>query len=206
MALKIAAILTTLFLFAGISYSYWTEDVDVFVNAGTADTELKITDSSLIYNYSSNIDLNRYKNIEYVKVFDLNSEGAKISLQIKNTGTIPIHIDAINFFDFKITDGKKNDDKDINIEVKIIESGNTVLDKDTNFGKAKGKYSYFKVKAKQTIRLEPGETATVYLEVIFKANNNDNEKNNGKGNDKDNNDKIVSFDFNMEIVYSRFNE
>lgn len=201
-ALKIAAILTALFLFAGISYSYWTEDVDVFVNAGTADTELKITDSSLIYNNSSKIDLNEYKNIEYVKVFDLNSEGAKISLEIKNTGTIPIHIDSINFFDFIITEGNKNDGKDIDITVKLIDSGNTVLDKDTDFGKAKGKYASFEVKAKQTIRLEPGETANIQLELSFKSK----EKDNGKGNDKDQDKKIVSFDFNLEIVYSRFNE
>ncbi len=201
-ALKIAAIIASLFLCAGISYSYWTDEVDVFVNAGTGETELWIINASLIYANSSNIVLDNYKNIEYIKVFNLDSEGTKISIEIKNTGTIPIHIDAIEFYDFKLLDGNKNDDKNIDVEIRLFEKGNIVLSKDTDFGKTKGKDSSMEVKAKNTIRLEPGETATVQLVLTFK----DNKKDNGKGKDSDKDTKTVSFEFNLEIIYSRFNK
>ena len=203
--LKLVIVLTALLLFAGFAYAAWTDDVDVNVNAGTGVTKLKITEWSLVSGDGSKLDISRSDNKASISTSNLqDGEQIVISFTGKNTGTIPVDIDEVMLYNMVMTDGNKNDDKNISIDVQIYEGGNLVGSKDAKLsdgdnGKA------VDVIVRNGVRLVSGQEVKVFITLSYEKKGNGKD-NNGKGNDKNEGSKEVSFDFNIGIIYSRFNQ
>ena len=207
--LKLVIILTAFFLFAGFAYSSWTDEVEVNVNAGTGITHLKIANYTIVSgNYNkSRITIN--DNNVKIEADNLDADSIKIKFTIRNTGTIPVDIDSIKLYEMLMLSGKKNDSKNVSMDIELFVMGNKVLDKAIKLSDAKGKNKSVSIRPRSNVRLYAGQEALVYVTLTYdnKANNKDN---NGKANSKEKDNDIlsksVSFEFNLGIMYSGFNK
>ncbi|MEX1376316.1 MAG: hypothetical protein AB1Z23_02470 [Eubacteriales bacterium] len=205
--LKLVIVLTALFLFAGFAYASWTDDVDVNVNAGTGITRLRITEWNLVSGDGSKISVSRADNKASVSTNNLlDGEQIVISFTAKNTGTIPVDVDIARLYNMVMTNGNKNDDKNITIDVQVYRSGNIIAGKSSKLSDgANGKT--VDIRITNNARLISGQEVKVFITMTYeKKSSGGGKDNNGKGNDKNDGNKEVSFEFDLGIIYSRFNQ
>lgn len=207
--LKLVIILTAFFLFAGFAYSSWTDEVEVNVNAGTGITHLKIATYTIVSGNHNKSRISINDNNVKIEADNLDADSIKIKFTIKNTGTIPVDIDSIKLYEKLMLSGKKNDAKNVSMDIELYIMGNKVLDKETKLSDISGKNKSVYIRTRRNARLHTGQEALVYVTLTYddKGNNKDN---NGKGinkeKDKDKLSKSISFEFNLGIMYSRFNK
>ena len=107
----IVLIITILLLLTGVAYARWTEQINIQIQAKTAETKLSYIDYTSRIN-SGNVDILNGKDMQVTVAFkDITpGTGNSVTLRFKNTGTIPIDIDDINvLYAGGYSDDYKND-------------------------------------------------------------------------------------------------
>lgn len=203
----VVLIITILLLLTGVAYARWTEQVNIQIQAKTAETELSYVDYDSRIN-SGSVSVSNLEGTQATVVFKEIVPGTAnaVTLRFKNTGTIPIDIDDIRvLYVSGYSDDFKND-------LRLIVSGyageKRFLQQDKKIFQWKANNS--SSKRNELYQLPVNGIIEVICEVEFddiktKDNYGQSKKEDSK-EETDAPDIRQNVSFVIEVDYSRFNQ
>ncbi len=200
-------VLTIILLLSGVAYARWTEQINILVLTKTAETELSYID----YTHrteSGSVSVSKGEKTQATVSFQ-NIEpgtGNSVTLNFKNTGTIPIDIDDIKVL---YVGGYSNDNKhDITLTVTGYYGTNRFLQESERIFHWRSNSS--SSSRDELVELPVNGTIKVICDVDFdEAKNKDNFGQSKKEDTQPETEskKIMeNVSFVIEVSYSRFNE
>jgi hypothetical protein len=203
----VVLIITILLLLTGVAYARWTEQINIQILAKTAETKLSYVDYTSRID-SGSVNVSNADGAQATVVFKEMEPDSKnsVTLQFKNTGTIPIDIDDIKvLYVSGYSDDYKND---IRLKISGYAGETRFLQQDKKIFQWRANNS--SSRWDEMYQLPVNRTIEIICEVTFdKIKTIDNYGQDKKEDSKNETDATViqqNVSFVIEVDYSRFNQ
>jgi hypothetical protein len=202
----IVLVIAILLLLTGVAYARWTEQVNIQIQAKTAETELSYVDYTSRLN-SGRVNVIKGEDAQVTLAFkDMqpNTENS-VTLRFKNTGTIPIDIDDIKvLYVSGYSDDYKNDIR-LTIAGYAGEKRFLLQDKKIFQWKANNSSSNRKEMHQLSVNGTIDLICSIEFDEIKTIDNHGQNKKEDAKKDADASDIQQDVSFVIEVDYSRFN-
>lgn len=203
----VVLIIAILLLLTGVAYARWTEQVNILIQARTAETELSYVDYTSRLE-SGRVSVSKGEEAQATVAFKEIKPGTgnAVTLKFKNTGTIPIDIDDIKvLYVSGYSDDYKND---ITLSVSGYAGTKRFVQESKKIFHWRGNQS--STKWDELYELPVNGTIEIICDIDFdeiKTNDNygQSKKEDGK-KDTEPSDIQQNVSFVIEVEYSRFNQ